>query len=1282
MGSKKTRRNTRKHSRNNQMRCEQLENRLLLAADFEFRTIDGTDNHPMDLGSAETVLLRVAPADYPGDGSGTTIIEAPDRPNPREISNTVLDQQGVSILNNRRLSDFVWQWGQFLDHDIDLTPTSAANGTADISIPAFDPFFDPMGTGTVVLPFARSDFDPSTGTAGNPRQQINAITAFIDASNVYGSDPATASALRTFVDGKLATSAGGQLLPVVAGQFVGGDVRVNEQVGLTAMHTLFMREHNRLAELLAAEPDIDAKAADAGLSRDEFIYQVARKIVGAEMQIITYNEFLPALLGDAAPAASGYSYSASVNPSIATEFSTALYRFGHSMLSPGLLLVDKLDQTDSLALRDAFFNPSFIGGADLDNPVDTGNVERLLYGLASQRAQEVDGKVVDDVRSFLFGPPGSGGLDLASLNMQRGRDHGLPDYNSVRVAFGLAAKTAFLETGGGNGITSDPVLATALQTAYGSVDNIDPWVGGLSEDHLPSGSTGQLITVVLRDQFIRLRDGDRFYYYSEPDLQHEIVSRVIDLDKFTLAQVIRDNTGITSLQDNVFFTTAAVAQGIFVSSYASGCVDGIEFDDEDILSFNTGSQEWSLYFDGSDVFNTREDVSAFHLLPDGSILMSFDQFADLPGLGRVDGADVVKFIPTSLGSHTAGTFEWFFDGSDVGLTARTEKIDSLSLLPDGRLLLGFVDKVSVPGVSAADEDLLAFTPASLGTNTAGTWELYFDGSDVGLGGRNMDINAAWTDPGTGDLYLSTLSKFSQGTLNTGPSDVFKFVSTSLGGTTSGSFQEFWRGADHGLGGQQIDGLSVAELLFDRTNPGFRVTPSARIVTSEDGTNVSISVSLTEAPTADVVVPVHSNKPDEAKVSTTQLVFTPANWNVPQVFSVTGVDDPFDDGDITYTIVLGKAESIDPVYDGLNPANVHGLNLDNEVPPTKFYVVDDGMGDRTYEYGATGSTVENYELNINNWAPRGAASTVAGDRVWVIDANRTVYVYDANGGLLGSWTAGSLPRKAKLEGIATDGTDIWLVDASSDKVYRYDGAAGRLAGSQNAASSFKLNRSNRAPMDVVTDGTHLWVVDDSRTDRVFKYTVAGQLVGSWSIGLAVPNPTGITIDPANVSDIWIVDNATDSVYQYTGATTRTSGSQNPDAWFALAPGNTNPQGIADPPSPHAVASNSSVQPSNESARVAELQRLADIGFASLSTGLSRATNARTTTVDKLTRGPSTRSADLLPTLLRTIPSKRLDDFIGHPTGLDVTSSDADSLTVDEAIELAFADAGFAHALVLQ
>jgi sugar lactone lactonase YvrE len=232
--------------------------------------------------------------------------------------------------------------------------------------------------------------------------------------------------------------------------------------------------------------------------------------------------------------------------------------------------------------------------------------------------------------------------------------------------------------------------------------------------------------------------------------------------------------------------------------------------------------------------------------------------------------------------------------------------------------------------------------------------------------------------------------------------------------------------------------------------------------------------------------------------------------------------------------------------------------------TKFFVADGGTS-ATYEYGSGGTSEEITPETSGDTSPRGVTTTAAGTTEWVVDANKNVYVYSNHGVLLGSWSAGGLSSSATLTGIATNGTDIWLLDSYSSKVYKYNGAASLRSGSQNAASSFRLSRSNNNATDMVTDGTSFWVVNANGTSsKVFKYTLSGSSLGNWTIDPANTNPTGITINPNNVSDIWIVDNGTLKVYQYAGAATRTSGSQNAAATFALNSNDTNPQGIADPP----------------------------------------------------------------------------------------------------------------------
>lgn len=513
--------------------AEVFEDRQMLSA--VTASIDGTGNNVdnPDLGSTGEELLRISDAEY-ADGVSSPAGE--DRVSARVVSNNVA-AQSESILNDRNLTDFIWIWGQFLDHDIDLTESAEPHEEFNIEVPLGDPLFDPFFTGEAEIGLNRSIYVEGDESSDGLRNQINEITAFIDGSVVCGSDQERADALRTFEGGLLKTSGDGEYLPYNTdglpnaggtsdSLYLAGDIRANENIALASMHTIFVREHNRLAAELAAE--------DPSLT-DEELYQQARAIVRAQLQVITYNEFLPALLGtDALSEYSGYD--PSVNPNIANEFSTAAYRFGHSLLSPELQLLDENGETiesGNLSLAEAFFRP---------DQVQAIGVDAILRGASTQLAQELDSHVVDDVRNFLFGPPGAGGLDLVSLNVQRGRDHGLADYNQVRVDLGLEPVTSFDQ------ITSDPARAQALEETYGTVDNIDLWVGGLAEDHVDGSSMGETFSTIIIDQFERLRDGDRFWYQN-------IMSgeELRQIENTTLADIIERNSGIEGLQSNLFF---------------------------------------------------------------------------------------------------------------------------------------------------------------------------------------------------------------------------------------------------------------------------------------------------------------------------------------------------------------------------------------------------------------------------------------------------------------------------------------------------------------------------------------------------------------------------------------------------------------------------------------------------------------------------------------------------------------------------------------------------------
>lgn len=248
---------------------------------------------------------------------------------------------------------------------------------------------------------------------------------------------------------------------------------------------------------------------------------------------------------------------------------------------------------------------------------------------------------------------------------------------------------------------------------------------------------------------------------------------------------------------------------IYVSASSSGNVDGLSFKGEDILAFDTASGTWAMHVDGSDVGLSGNDVHAFVLADDGSIWMSFNEEQHISGLGTVDESDIVKFVPTSLGQNTAGSFEWLLDGSDVGLAADSEDIDALGLAPDGRLVISTRSSVSVPGLSAKDEDLIVFNATSLGENTSGSWELYFDGSDVNLTSSDEDLRGSWIDKENNDVYLTTLGDFSVSGLSGDENDIFICDPSSLGNDTSCTFRLFWDGGAHGFAGN-VDAFAVGD----------------------------------------------------------------------------------------------------------------------------------------------------------------------------------------------------------------------------------------------------------------------------------------------------------------------------------------------------------------------------------------------------------------------------------------------------------------------------------------
>jgi hypothetical protein len=597
-------------------------------------TARGNNRRHPDFGVAGANYLRVAPANY-ADGR-SKMVNGPDA---RFISNRIFNDGGQNVFSEHQLSQWVWVWGQFLDHTFGLRQDKS-DETINIPFNADDPlesFTNDLG----VLPFTRTAAAPGTGVK-NVRQQVNTQNSFIDAEGVYATTPERQDWLRegsldgdptnnkaTFLlpDGQLpdrnargdAASApemavDGGLLAHPADAKVAGDVRANENIGLTATQTLFAREHNRIVGLLP------------NTLTEEQKFQVARRIVTAEQQWITYHEFLPAL-NVRMPRYRGYN--ANVNATLGDEFATAGYR-AHSQIHGEFeveteaarytdeqldgfeaqgIEVEPGEDDDEVALvipmNVSFFNPLLVGEIQLGP---------LLQAIGGEDQYNNDEQMDNSLRSVLFQIPTqdnptclndkdlpkcfNGVQDLAALDILRGRDHGMPTYNALRRAFGLRPVTSFRQLTGErtesfpasdakiskNAIDDPSILdvlhvwdkdgaeveagdpevkvveeqrrttvAARLKAIYGNVNNVDAFVGISAERKFRGSDLGELQWHMWQRQFQALRDGDRFFYLNDPALN--VIRRQFNIDfRHTLADVISLNTDIprSDLAANVF----------------------------------------------------------------------------------------------------------------------------------------------------------------------------------------------------------------------------------------------------------------------------------------------------------------------------------------------------------------------------------------------------------------------------------------------------------------------------------------------------------------------------------------------------------------------------------------------------------------------------------------------------------------------------------------------------------------------------------------------------------
>ena len=537
----------------------------------KYRSVDGScNNHIKTLwGASLTPLRRILEPEYE-NGFNTPIgfdlnklYNGFKKPNARLISTKLISSS--STTEDPDLTHMVMQWGQFLDHDIDHSMEAVSRetfrtgqtcgATCSFDPPCFSilvPDGDPRISRNGCIEFTRSSPSCGSGTTSvffenlQKREQMNRLTSFIDASQVYGSSFDLATNLRNLTNdfGRLREGLtydyGKPLLPFNDGHpidcrrdprdsnigcFLAGDVRANEQLGLLSMHTLWFREHNRIAEeLRQLNPHWDG----------DVLYQEARKVVWSSMQHITYTEWLPKIIGPGGMAKIGKyeGYNPQVDSSISNVFATSALRFGHSLISPIMKRLDSNFTTipeGDLPLHKAFFSPWRL--------VEEGGLDPIVRGLfASPAKLAMANEGLNDVLTErLFEVAHTVALDLAALNIQRGRDHGLPSYTKWMEFCGLGSRHTWESIGQ---YIKDQTKLRSLKEIYGHPDNIDVWVGSLLEEKVDGGRVGPTTQCLLVEQFKRLRDGDRFWYENPSVLTS---AQLAQMKQVTLSRIICDN---------------------------------------------------------------------------------------------------------------------------------------------------------------------------------------------------------------------------------------------------------------------------------------------------------------------------------------------------------------------------------------------------------------------------------------------------------------------------------------------------------------------------------------------------------------------------------------------------------------------------------------------------------------------------------------------------------------------------------------------------------------------
>ncbi|XP_032337176.1 dual oxidase 1 isoform X2 [Camelus ferus] len=532
---------------------------------WEVQRFDGWYNNLMEhrWGSKGSRLQRLVPASY-ADGVYQPL-GGPHLPNPRDLSNTAMrGPAGRASLRNRTVL------GVFFGYHVlsDLVSVEKPGCPAEflnIHIPPGDPVFDPDQRGDVVLPFQRSRWDPETGQSpSNPRDLTNEVTGWLDGSAIYGSSHSWSDELRSFSGGRLASGpdpafprdaqdprlmwtppdpATGQRGP--RGLYAFGAERGNREPFLQALGLLWFRYHNVWAQELARQHP---------LWGDEELFQHARKRVIATYQNIAMYEWLPSFLQQTPPAYTGYRRF--LDPSISPEFLAASEQFFSTMVPPGVYMRNASCHFQGVINRNSSVSRALrvcnsYWSREHPNLRRAEDVDALLLGMASQIAEQEDHVVVEDVRDFWPGPLKFSRTDHLASCLQRGRDLGLPSYTQARAALGLAPVTRWQDVNPALSRSDSTVLEATAALYSQDLSRLELLPGGLLESH---GDPGPLFKAIVLDQFVRLRDGDRYWFentrnglFSEKEIAEIRNTSLRDV----LVAVTNVNPG--ALQPSVFF---------------------------------------------------------------------------------------------------------------------------------------------------------------------------------------------------------------------------------------------------------------------------------------------------------------------------------------------------------------------------------------------------------------------------------------------------------------------------------------------------------------------------------------------------------------------------------------------------------------------------------------------------------------------------------------------------------------------------------------------------------